>query len=59
LISCKQAISGEADFSQVVAASARALMPLMFQEAIFIGTELTTKQDFVMPGLVPGIHDFL
>jgi hypothetical protein len=40
LISWKQAMSGEADFSQVWAASMRALMPLMFQEAIFMGGEL-------------------
>jgi hypothetical protein len=52
-------MSGEADLSQVVAASMRALMPFMFQVAIFMGQELTTKQDFVMPGLVPGIHVFL
>src|SRR3990170_4468450 len=36
LISWKQAMSGEAPLSQVVAASMRALTPLMFQEAIFM-----------------------
>ena len=51
-------MSGEADFSQVVAASMRALMPLMFQVAIFMGGVLTAKTEFVMPGRVPGIHSF-
>ncbi len=46
-------MSGEADLSQVVAASMRALMPLMFQVAIFMGCS-TFSQRFVMPGLVPG-----
>src|SRR5690554_7224811 len=41
LISCKQAMSSEADFSQVIAASMRALTPLMFQEAIFIDRKST------------------
>jgi hypothetical protein len=43
--------------SQVVAASMRALMPLMFQVAIFMGARTYNKTYFVMPGLVPGIHD--
>src|SRR5690349_2794742 len=50
-------MSGAADFSQVVAASMRALMPLMFQVAIFMGARTYNKTYFVMPGLVPGIHD--
>jgi hypothetical protein len=32
-------MSGEAPLSQVVAASMRALMPLMFRVAIFVGVE--------------------
>src|SRR5690242_2849601 len=50
-------MSGAADFSQVVAASMRALMPLMFQVAIFMGARTYNKTYFVMPRLVPGIHD--
>src|SRR3990170_8659553 len=53
LISCKQAMSGEAALSQVCAASMRALMPLMFQVAIFMGC---VSHRAVMPGLDPGIH---
>ena len=50
-------MSGEADLSQVVAASMRALMPLMFQVAIFMGfAALPQANAFVMPGLVPGIQ---
>ena len=53
-------MSGEADLSQVVAASMRALMPLMFQVAIFMGfAALPRANAFVMPGLAPGIHEFL
>ena len=53
-------MSGEAALSQVVAASMRALMPLMFQVAIFMGfAALPQPNAFVMPGLVPGIHEFL
>ncbi len=52
-------MSGEADLSQVCAASMRALMPLMFQVAIFMGfAALPQPNASVMPGLVPGIHEF-
>jgi hypothetical protein len=34
-------MSGAADFSQIRAASMRALMPLTFQVAIFMGLHLT------------------
>jgi len=38
----------------------RALMPLMFQVAIFMGfAALPQANAFVMPGLAPGIHEFL
>jgi hypothetical protein len=38
----------------------RALMPLMFQVAIFMEfAALPQANAFVMPGLVPGIHEFL
>jgi hypothetical protein len=38
----------------------RALMPLMFQVAIFMEfAALPQAEAFVMPSLVPGIHEFL